>query len=147
MGEKENLVSRRSFLAWVSAGAFSLMSGFAAFIGLGFLYPVKRQKPPALFVCLESEVPLVGEALEIRDLKGRKVFLMRKADGELMTIGTVCSHLGCTVFYRPKKKRFDCPCHDGVFDGEGNPVSGPPRRPLERYPTEVRESKVFVHFA
>ena len=79
--------------------------------------------------------------------KGRKVLLMRRKNNELMAISTECTHLGCSVYYRPGKRIFDCPCHQGVFDFEGNPISGPPTRPLERYPVEVRESKIFVHFS
>ena len=112
------------------------MTGAAVFIGGGFLYPVRRGKAPAQFVCLESEVP--GEKpLEIIDLKGRKVLLLRRSDGALMALGTVCTHLGCAVYYRPKQEKFDCPCHQGVFDGTGKPVAGPPREPLERFPVEM----------
>jgi len=143
---EEKLVDRRHVLGKLSAAALSLMAGFAVFIGGGFLYPVPRRKPPALFICLASEIP-DGEPLEIRDPRGRKVLLIRSADEKLMAIGTVCTHLGCAVYYRPKTKRFECPCHQGVFDREGNPISGPARRPLDSYPTEVREGKVFVQFA
>jgi len=146
MQENPESVERRKFLGKLTALAVSVLGGFAAFIAGGFLYPVQRRKPPALFVCLESELP-PGRPLEIKDPKGRSVLLMRKTDGPLLAVGTVCSHLGCQVFYRPKKKQFDCPCHEGVFDAEGNPVSGPPRLPLDRYPTQVRRGKVFVQFS
>ena len=146
MEDNDHATERRTFLMGVSAAAVALMGGAASFIGAGFLYPVKRKQPSPRFVCLESEVP-EGEPLEINDPLGRKVLLFKKAGGKLLAIGTVCSHLGCAVFYRSKKKMFDCPCHQGVFDGEGNPVSGPPERPLDRYPVTVSEGKVFVQFS
>jgi cytochrome b6-f complex iron-sulfur subunit len=137
---------RRRFLGWISAAAAAVLAAFASLVGVGFLYPIKRRKPRPLFVCLKSEVPK-NQPLEIKDTRGRKVLLMLKTGGELMAIGTVCSHLGCTVFYRPKKKIFECPCHSGVFDQEGNPVSGPPQEPLHRYPVMVKQGKVFIQFA
>ncbi len=137
---------RRSFLATFTAASVGLLGAVAGVLGVGFLYPIKREPKPALFVCLESEVP-ADEPLEIKDPIGRKALLMRGAAGDMLVVGTVCSHLGCTVFYRPEKKIFECPCHMGVFDGEGNPVSGPPQVPLERYPVEVRDGKVFVQFS
>ncbi len=146
MNEKTDKVERRKFLSTLTTVAISLAGGVSLFVGAGFLYPVPKRKPGPLFVCLEYEIPC-KEALEIKDPKGRKVLLMRKDSGEIMAIGTVCTHLGCAVYYRQGKRIFECPCHQGVFDGEGNPVSGPPRQPLERYPVEVREGKVFVHFA
>jgi len=145
-GVEETLIDRRHALNKLSGAAITLMAGFAACIGIGFLYPVPRRRPPALFICLESEVPR-DRPLEIKDPQGRKVLLIRKAEGTLMAVATVCTHLGCAVYYRPKTEIFECPCHQGAFDREGNPLYGPPDRPLDSYPTEVREGKVFVQFA
>jgi cytochrome b6-f complex iron-sulfur subunit len=129
-----------------TAGAAALATGAFALISAGFLYPVPRRRPRATFVGFLSRVPET-EPLEIRDLRGRKILLLRASGGDLLAMSTVCTHLGCAVYYRPDKKMFDCPCHQGVFDREGNPVSGPPQRPLERYPVEVRDGKVFVQFS
>ena len=146
MAEKPENEGRRNVLGILAGGTLACAAGAFAVVGGRFLYPVGKRKPAPLFVCLESEVPR-EKSLEIRDPAGRKVFLMRRPDGELITMGTVCTHLGCAVFYRPEQRIFECPCHQGVFDGDGNPVAGPPRRRLDRYPTEVREGKVFVQFA
>jgi cytochrome b6-f complex iron-sulfur subunit len=149
-GEKEQEMKeshdRRNFLSWFSALAVALMGGAASAIGGGFLYPIKRQKPPPLFVCLEAEVPY-EKPVEIKDPRGRKVLLMRLPSGDFLAVSTICSHLGCAVFYRPDKRTFECPCHGGVFDGEGHPIYGPPQKPLDRYPAVVREGKVFVQFS
>jgi Rieske Fe-S protein len=51
-----------------------------------------------------------------------------------------CTHLGCNVRFR--EGEFRCPCHNGVFDAEGNPVSGPVTDPLERMPTRIRNGVV-----
>ena len=141
----ENLIDRRQALTKMSATTLSLMSACVAFIGGGFLYPVPKKKQPPLFVCMESEVP-DKKPLEIEDLRGRKVLLMRKPGGKIVAISTVCSHLGCVVFYRPDKKHFECPCHQGYFDENGNPIAGPPQRPLEHFKTEVRNGKIFIQF-
>jgi len=146
MVEKAEDPGRRSFLGLVAATSASLAIGLLAYIGGGFLYPIGKRKPPPLFVCLESAVP-EDEPLEIKDPAGRRVLLMRRGTGELMAVSTVCPHLGCAVYYRPEKRIFECPCHQGVFDGEGERVSGPPQRALDRYPTEIREGRVFVQFA
>lgn len=47
-----------------------------------------------------------------------------------------CTHQGCPV--RPvvdagALQGFDCPCHGGRFDKDGQVVSGPPKAPLERF--------------
>jgi cytochrome b6-f complex iron-sulfur subunit len=144
----EELIDRRQAMSKLSLGALFVLGGSCVFVAGGFLYPIPKKKPPALFVCLEAQAPkAAGESLEILDPKGRKVLLMREIDGLLSAIETVCTHLGCAVFYRPDKDIFECPCHQGVFDAQGNPVSGPPETPLQRYPLEVRDGKVFIQFA
>ena len=39
---------------------------------------------------------------------------------------------------------FECPCHTGRFDPEGQPVSGPPKKPLFLLPHKVEEGKLMV---
>ena len=48
-------IERRKFIHFMLTDSLSLMAGLAAFIGTGFLYPIKKRKPPMLFVCMESE--------------------------------------------------------------------------------------------
>jgi Rieske Fe-S protein len=37
-----------------------------------------------------------------------------------------------------------CPCHNAIFDYNGNIVSGPAPLPLERFEVDVRDNKVMV---
>jgi quinol---cytochrome c reductase iron-sulfur subunit, bacillus type len=55
-----------------------------------------------------------------------------------IAISTRCAHVGCPVRWTPAAERFVCPCHGGVYDVLGRRVSGPPVRPLDRFPTRVR---------
>lgn len=146
MNETAPNEGRRSSLKWLATAAAGLAAVCSTVIAGGFLYPVSRRKPAPLFVCLESEVPS-DVPLEIKTPTGSKALLIRQPTGQIVTIGTVCTHLGCSVYYRPKEQRFDCPCHQGVFDAEGVPIAGPPREPLARYETEIRDGLVFIHFS
>ncbi len=145
MTEPQEPMKRRSFLGVLIAFLLAVLGGIAAFLAAGFLYPVRKKKGKPIFVCQLTQVPK-GTTRTILDPRKRKVILIHTKEGKLLALSTVCTHLGCTVFYRPQEHRFDCPCHQGVFDGEGNPVSGPPKRPLERYPVQVRNGLVFVQF-
>jgi Rieske Fe-S protein len=146
MEERIENEGRRSALKIFSVASVACVGGALAYVAGRFLYPVAKSKPPPSYVCLESELPR-NEPLQIKDPQGRNVLIMRDSDGELMAIGTVCTHLGCAVYYRPEEKVFECPCHQGFFDSTGEPIAGPPQRRLDRYPIEVREGKVFVQFA
>jgi nitrite reductase/ring-hydroxylating ferredoxin subunit len=56
---------------------------------------------------------------------------VRLADGRLAAYSAICTHLKCSVLWRPASQRLECPCHNGAFDAAtGAVVAGPPPRPL-----------------
>jgi quinol---cytochrome c reductase iron-sulfur subunit, bacillus type len=63
-------------------------------------------------------------------------------DTPYIAISTRCAHVGCPVRWVAAAERFVCPCHGGVYDLLGRRVSGPPVRPLDRFPTRVRGGMV-----
>lgn len=111
---------------------------------LEFLLPKKKSpRTRKLLIASLEELP-VGGAKSFKDLSGRELILVDTGQA-LKAISTTCTHLGCKVYWEPEKSRFFCPCHEGVFDLNGNVVSGPPPRPLDTYPVEVDENdNVFV---
>ena len=70
--------------------------------------------------------------------------LLEKAGNEVRAWSAICTHLGCTVQWHPEEKKFICPCHQGIYDFNGNVLSGPPPRPLEKLQVKVRDEQVFV---
>lgn len=67
-----------------------------------------------------------------------------RTDGKLVALSNICTHLGCGVRWNPDRKRFVCPCHNGVFDRNGNVVSGPPPKPLRRFPIRVASGNIQI---
>jgi len=61
-----------------------------------------------------------------------------------LAISNICTHLGCHVRWITEQQSFYCPCHNGIFDKEGNVVSGPPPRPLDRYEVKVENDQLFI---
>jgi Rieske Fe-S protein len=78
-------------------------------------------------------------------------------------ISNHCAHLGCPVQPNgPLDQKaaseyqdvalvptvsiagFGCPCHGGQYDTEGNRVSGPPVRALDRYAYSIRNGHLFI---
>ena len=146
MAANPPLMNRRGAMRVIAGGLAAGAACLAGAVGVGFLYPVPKIEQKPRFICLRHQVGK-GKTLELLDEDGRKVMLMEQANGELMAIGTTCTHLGCSVFYRADEGQFECPCHDGWFDAEGTPTAGPPDRPLPRYPVTERDGKVFVKLA
>jgi Rieske Fe-S protein len=49
------------------------------------------------------------------------------------------------VVPEPDKQRLFCPCHEGAFDlATGNPIAGPPRRPLARITLEFKQGTIYA---
>ncbi len=65
--------------------------------------------------------------------KDDQAVLIRLSSDRFVAFGQKCTHLSCSVRFRPEHGDLHCPCHEGVFDVEtGQPLAGPPRRPLSR---------------
>lgn len=69
---------------------------------------------------------------------------LRRHGNELFATVLLCTHQGCRVSWRPEQHHYACACHGGVFDPEGRPRLGPPKRPLRRLPVRRRENRAVV---
>jgi isorenieratene synthase len=84
---------------------------------------------------LRSDVPVSGW-LQRQSPDGVPVLVARQG-GSWVAFDGRCTHMGCPVRPAEGAEGFLCPCHAGRFDGEGQPVGGPPGAPLARL--RVRE--------
>ena len=50
-----------------------------------------------------------------------------------------CTHLGCEVKWNAEKKKYFCPCHEGVYNAKGIPIGGPPPRRLDQLQVTVAD--------
>lgn len=71
-------------------------------------------------------------------------WLRRNSEQEFVAFAVYCTHLGCPVRWIPTANLFMCPCHGGVFYGDGKVASGPPPRPLSTYPVRVNQGLVEI---
>ncbi len=152
MPQEQNASPRRN---WLFA---SLSSGIAATAAM-VLYPVVRFLwPRATTVSGAAEVVAPFRVNQLPNAPGNpfnfggKPCLVvltvegqkRLARGEPLQPGDVkafnaiCTHVDCTVQYRPEKGDIFCNCHNGLYDLNGRNVSGPPPRPLEAYQVTLR---------
>ncbi len=75
------------------------------------------------------------------------VFVSQRTDGSLLCLNARCTHLGCTVGFRPKQDEFFCPCHTASFTVTGERTNGVPPRNLDRLEAEIRnKDEIWVKF-
>lgn len=73
-------------------------------------------------------------------------FVLRKSESELLVLSSRCTHLSCNINWQEARGEFVCPCHNGQFGVEGNVLSGPPPRPLDRYETNIEDGTLLIRF-
>lgn len=88
-----------------------------------------------------SELPVGGT--KSLQYSGSPVLVLRTPES-IRAFSLICTHLACTVQWRPEKNEFYCPCHDGRFDEFGEVISGPPPVPLEEIPVSLVGDQVTV---
>ena len=137
--------SRRSFLVklWYGLGFVALIE----LIGVvtAFLIPGKRRvKADDYETVIEAgpaeNFPLDSVTAFIRG----KFYLVRLEDGGFLALSRKCTHLGCTVPWVSKEKKFVCPCHSSTFDIRGAVVSPPAPRALDIYHVFIENKVVKV---
>jgi cytochrome b6-f complex iron-sulfur subunit len=115
------------------------------------LYPILRYVAPPPDAGVSATEALAGTIGELIPNSGktfrfgtRPALLVRLASGEYRSMSAVCTHLGCTVQYRPESSQIWCACHNGCYDLNGRNVSGPPPRALDNYEVHVRGQEIYV---
>lgn len=68
----------------------------------------------------------------------------RSRESGIVVLSNVCTHLACKASYNPKTKRIECPCHAGIYNLQGEVVSGPPPRPLDRLVFKIEVGEIFI---
>ena len=137
-------ISRRSFLNHL------LGIGVVGWLG-SVLFPIIEylKVPP------QSEAePTSVVAAKFKDLKpnhsvvfkfgSAPAILLNGPDGRMRAFSGVCTHLQCTVQYRPDMQKIWCACHNGMYDLNGRNIAGPPPKPLQEYKVVVKGDDVIV---
>ena len=56
----------------------------------------------------------------------------------------LCTHLGCAYRWQAEKKAFLCPCHGSAFSAQGDVITGPASRPLDRYSIHLEGDRLWI---
>jgi len=143
--ETEQIPSRRSFLSifWLGLGIVA----FIEFIGIvtAFLLPRgKKTKTGDFGTVIEAGEADKFALNSVTAFIRGKFYLCRLEDGGFLAVSRKCTHLGCTVPWSDKEKKFVCPCHASAFDIRGEVISAPAPRALDVYHLYIENNVVKV---
>ena len=104
-------------------GRFVLNPSITSFISINAdvaaNYVTGKLKPVPHDIDIEK-----GEARNV-EIEGHKMGVYRDEKGQLHTVDTTCTHMGCELKWNDAEKSWDCPCHGSRFTYEGEIIEGP----------------------
>ncbi len=159
-------ITRRRFMTGTAHTAGAVAAASFALPAIGFaIGPIFKQPPHYWETIGRTEdfpdnnyVPVVVTLTRGIGEAGKGTVYVRQHNDALDTdpydkhtpyiaISNRCAHLGCPVRWVDAAERFICPCHGGVYNLLGEPVGGPPVRPLDRFETRVVGGMVQLYTA
>ena len=137
-------LTRRGFLdALLGCGFVSTLTAIVYPVWRYLIPPLGGEPATASVVAAQGALVKPNSGLLFK-FGSKPALLVRTPEGELRAFNAVCTHLECTVQYKPDTSQIWCPCHNGLYDLGGNVVSGPPPRALERLVINQRGDDVVV---
>ena len=138
MQEGSNAFDRRRFLDALLTVGFVSTAVAMAYPVARFLVPPASGEPPIDTVVAGRAGALRPNSAAIFKFGTTPGIVVRTAEGDLRAFSAVCTHLECTVQFKPDTAQLWCACHNGTYDLGGNVVSGPPPRALEQFVVNLR---------
>lgn len=156
MSEESNL-NRRKFLGfatWAIGGLIAVGMSIPAvayiigpavkredeqdWIQLGSASKVELNAPTLFKTTIKKQSGWIVNEQEL------SIYILTEDGRNFVAMSNMCTHLGCRVRWIMDQENFFCPCHNAVFNKQGEVASGPPPRPLDRYEVKVENDQIFV---
>ena len=84
-----------------------------------------------------------GGVVEVTAAAGQPAYLLRSGDS-IRLLSATCTHARCQVSWEAGSQQFQCPCHQGRYDSQGQVVSGPPPRALADLPVVIDDGTIYL---
>jgi len=148
--------TRRSFYTGFIYAAWSVFSAALAVPAALYLFlpPTNRKDPGWIDVTDLDSIPS-GAPTEVsfqrKRVDGWKVtsekttaWIVKEAEDQVVAYSPQCTHLGCAYHWEDQTHTFVCPCHSSEFSINGDVLSGPAPRPLDRYPVKIEARRIKI---
>lgn len=139
------LVTRRGYLRILGVLSGGLVLGNVA-VALGaFRRRTQGVTAEVEIVADAATVPVGGSVRFLYPGRLDPALLLRLDEDLYVAYSVICTHLQCEVLHRVDEDELYCPCHEGFFDPRtGEPVAGPPERPLPEILLERRGAAIVA---
>lgn len=152
----DNSINRRGFYAQAIVALNAVLAAALAVPTLAYLFVPGGRKRKETFVDAGDVSHLApGSPVELSfqqsrvdgwrvTTEKRTAWVVKTAADKVIAYGPQCTHLGCAYHWEEQPKQFICPCHASLFSVDGNVISGPAPRPLDRYVARTQNGRLFL---
>jgi len=141
-------ISRRRFFSYVWSVLGLAALAELVWLAVSFLRPSRAELGGAQAAAVVAAGAVESFAAgSVTAFQQGQFYLVRLDNGGFLALSCRCTHLGCTVPWVAKEKKFICPCHASVFDITGNVIAAPAPRALDLLPLAVVNNVVQVDTA
>ena len=149
-------MTRKSFLTWATAAMGGLVGAVLGGSGAAyFLSPAFQREEEGWVDVGAAKDVTPGTPFKVDFVERRRdawatterrssAWILTSNGKDFIVYDPRCTHLGCPYRWDAEKKKFLCPCHSAVFDIDGRVLSGPPPRPLDRFPVKVVGGRLML---
>ena len=137
-------VTRRQVADYLLGVGLAALAGTVLYPLLRYLIPPKVKEVAAGSIIAAKVGELPPSSGKIFLFGGKPAILVHTSQGTYKAFTAVCTHLACTVQYRPDFGHIWCACHDGHYDLNGQVLAGPPPRPLAEFGVTVKGNDIVV---
>ncbi len=141
---QDDYVTRRDFTKFMVLVSLAFAVGQVWILAQNFLRQ-RRGELPLQEIARLDELPVGGARVFTYPEAHNPRLLVRLGDRSFVAYDQLCTHLSCPVIPQVEAGHLHCPCHEGLFDlVTGQPLAGPPPRPLPRVKLEIRGDKIYA---
>jgi cytochrome b6-f complex iron-sulfur subunit len=145
-------MDRREFMSWVGVGlvASSLPMAIAACTDTN---PQSTQTPEDQIATRPDGFAEVGTVAQLDEQKFIKdttmnppILVVRDPQqaNQVLAVSAKCTHQGCDLVWDGAGSMFSCPCHNSLFDVNGQVKKGPASQPLKTLAAKIEGESVLL---
>jgi nitrite reductase/ring-hydroxylating ferredoxin subunit len=141
---QDTYISRRDFTKFLLLVSLAFTTGQFWILVQNF-WRQQRGELPTQEVASLDQIPVGSSLVFYYPTEHAPRVLVRLDDQTFVAYDQLCTHLSCPVIPEVEAGQLHCPCHEGLFDlATGQPLAGPPRRPLPQVQLEIRANKIYA---
>lgn len=122
---------RRNIIKLMLGGATAFFVAPLAFVTAKYLSFTNRGSSATGGVKLSATELTPDNPSKLVEINDEPIIVVREQDNAIRAFTATCTHLGCTVSWKPQLNGFYCKCHQGRYDANGVNIPGTrPKSPL-----------------